>query len=174
MGDNPATTGGALCMTYLGEGAFHNAGVAELVVPSTVTSFGRQQSPTMVKLDLSKTSFTYLEGYHFAYASALEDVALPATLTGMGDGAFTDCASLKRLVLPDGFTTIDDNWGYSFAGNTALTEVVWPVSLTDGSLFAEAPALKTIYYRGSELQWDLTASKDLLRGKEIIFNYEGE
>ena len=54
---------------------------------------------------------------------------------------------------------------------TGVTEIVWPVSLTDGSDLAVLSNVQTIYYRGTELQWNLTASRDMFPNAEIVFDY---
>jgi len=38
-------------------------------------------------------------------------------------------------------------------------------------MLAQLPNLGIIFYKGTELQWDLTVSRDLFQGKTIIFNY---
>jgi len=40
------------------------------------------------------------------------------------------------------------------------------------AMLADVPNLKTIYFCGSELQWNMTASKDAFSNVEIVFNYE--
>lgn len=160
-------------VTYIGDNFLKGSGVTELTLPANLNSIGYQQYSTLEKLDMSATTITELYYEGFAYSATLEEVILPAGLVEMDETSFRDCTALKRLALPDGFNYIYDGWS-DMTGMTALTEIVWPASLTDGSVFAALPALDTIYFRGSELQWDLTASKDLFRGKTIVFDYDGE
>ena len=157
----------------IGVDFLNGSGVTELVLPGTMTSIGRQQNPGLVKFDMSAAQFTGFISEGFAYCTVLEELKLPLMLEYMSENTFRDCPSLKRLVLPDGFNSIRDEWS-DMSGNTALTEVVWPASLIDGTCLAVLPNLETIYFRGTELQWDLTASKDLFAGKNIVFNYTGE
>lgn len=53
-----------------------------------------------------------------------------------------------------------------------LKRVVWPASLLDGSAFAVCTQLEEILYRGSELQWNLTTSKDLFEGVKVVYDYQ--
>jgi hypothetical protein len=157
--------------TTMDENALNGTAITELTAPSTMTWFGRQYNAALIHVDLSKTAITYLDGSTFADCVQLESVRLPAGLTKMYDTEFKNCPALKELVLPDGMTTLDDGWSADMSSNVALTKVVWPVSLTDGSLLSSLPNLETICYRGSKLQWDLSVSKDLFAGKEIVFDY---
>lgn len=159
-------------VTYIGDRFLQNSAVTELVLPSTVVDFGRQEYTNLTKLDLSKTVFNELSGLHICNNANLREVILPATLQTMADDTFAGCTGLVSLDLPDGFTGMyDAYWGNAMDSCTSLTTVIWPASLTDGSYLAAAPNLTTIFYKGSELQWDLTVSKDLFEGKTIIFDY---
>ena len=99
---------------------------------------------------------------------------MPAGLTQMDRSEFMNCTSLKSIELPDSFTTLKDSWRGDMSTCTSVSTLVWPVSLTDGTHLATLPNLETILYRGSELQWNLTVSKDLFAGVNVVFNYVPE
>ena len=96
---------------------------------------------------------------NFYNCTALVDVSLPTTLTKItGDtvptlegtdqatyGAFRNCTALKKIVLPDGLTTIGHR---AFLGCTALESIAFPDSLTSLGQYAftECTNLKTVKY----------------------------
>lgn len=47
--------------------------------------------------------------YGYKYASELETLVLPETVTAIGTSAFAGCFNLKKIVLPAGVTTIGNN-----------------------------------------------------------------
>lgn len=156
---------------------FQNSGVRELVMPAGLTELdGQYEHPELVKVDLSKcTLMTNLDKRLFSDSPALEEIILPASVQSMSVNSLQGCSSLKRLALPDAFKEFK-NYGISSAMETmtSVTEVVWPVSLTDGTALTYLPNLTSILYRGSELQWSLTASKDMFPNAVITYNYTGE
>ena len=159
-------------LTYFGDDFILGTGVTELIAPSTITSFGSQQATALVHMDLSASQIKKINNRCFAYNANLKSVELPATLQELSIEAFRECPMLERLAFPEGFTGF--NGSYDLASNTALTTIVWPASLTDGSKLASLPNLTEILYRGSELQWNLTASEDAFPNATIVFNYTGE
>ena len=78
------------------------------------------------------------------------EVEIPETLgghpvTGIGDGAFSDCNSITKLTIPDSITDIGDN---AFDGCDGFTDV---------------------YYEGTEAQWNAVTGTEALAGKTIHF-----
>ena len=76
------------------------------------------------------------------------DVEIPETLdgypvTGIGDGAFSDCNLITQLTVPDSIETIGAN---AFAGCGGFTDV---------------------YYQGTRAQWNAVTGTEALAGKEI-------
>ena len=56
----------------------------------------------------------------------LKSVAMPGTVTDVGESAFENCSGLKAVVLPDGVTSIG---AWTFSGCGGLTSVVLPESV---------------------------------------------
>ena len=158
----------------IGKNFLNNTGVTELIVPANVSSFSHQEGAQFVSVDLSKSAITDIEGQTFKDNVALENIMLPEGLLAISDGAFIGCSSLQRLELPASLTEIYDGWSGDFSSCTKLTTLVWPAGLTDGSLLTTLPNLKNILYRGSQLQWDLTVSKDLFADKTVVVDYVPE
>lgn len=122
-------------------------------------------------MDFSKTSLTEIGG--LAGCTALKTIVFPETMERMGSYTLDNCYALEELVLPEGLKEIRDQFYFIYSDDhSMLRRIVWPVSLLDGSAFAECTDLEEIAYRGSELQWELTLSKDQFEGVNVIFNYE--
>lgn len=85
---------------------------------------------------------------------------------------FGNCYSVEELVLPEGLKTLDSMFYTHEQEQSHLKRVVWPASLLDGSALGDCPELEQILYLGSELQWDLTLSKDLFEGVDVVFDYQ--
>lgn len=156
---------------WLGNDFITGSSVTNLVLPASLDSMDGIHNSALVTLDMSKVNFTWLGDEGFTGNAALTTVILPNTLESISDTAFGNCTALTSLDLPDGFVSIYDDWGPGLDTNTAVTSVVWPASLTDGSMLAQLPNLGIIYYKGSALQWDLTVSRDLFQGKTVICDY---
>ena len=78
------------------------------------------------------------------------------------------------LVIPDGVTSIGD---YAFGGYSGLTSVTIPDSVTSiGSYAFNWCYSLTIYYRGTEAQWNevATGSNWKPSSTTIVYNYTGE
>ena len=151
--------------------AFYSCQLQEIVLPETVERLGQQgfcycDAKTV---DLSKTQITVLPDQSFQYCKKLETLILPQGLEAFGWACFADNYALKRLVLPDGFTSMGNSW-FDY-----VEELVWPVSLIDVNGFGPGN-LKTIYYRGTEKQWMLNGanSKWDMSGITVICNYTGD
>ncbi len=113
----------------------------ELTVPADlyarqvrVTSAGSTES--MVHL----ASVTRIGDSAFSRSGSLEDVIIPEGITGMGEGAFSNCTGLKTVTVPLSLTEIG---AYPFSGCSALKEIRIPadhpaLAMTDGALISTA------------------------------------
>lgn len=149
--------------------AFYSCSLDSIVLPASVEKMNGQAFSYCDArvIDLSQTQITQLPDQCFQYCKKLETLVLPAHLESFGWACFADNYALKRLVLPDGFSSLGNSW-------LSVEEIVWPVSLIDVN--SQSPEnLKTIYYRGSENQWKLNGanSKWDLSGVTVICNYTG-
>ena len=74
--------------------------------------------------------------------------------------------------MPEGLKELGDLFYTHEEEKSHLKRVVWPVSLLDGSAFRDCNELEEILYRGSELQWNLTLSKDIFEGVNVVYDYQ--
>lgn len=92
------------------------------VVPERVTSIaGYAFADTSVSEVRFMNADTKLENYAFANAAKLEKVMLPANLTEISEGAFTN-SGLKEIVIP---ANITDIYTSAFSGCSSLTSVTF-------------------------------------------------
>ena len=142
-------------VTSIGSAAFSGCDLLSITIPDGVTSIGREA---------------------FLGCGSLTSIAIPDSVTSIGDLAFEGCSSLMSITIPDGVTYIGE---LVFNGCSSLTSIVIPDSVTsigDGA-FQYCDSLETVYYRGSEAEWneiEIRVSNGNLLNANIIFNYTGE
>lgn len=157
--------------------AFGGTGLHELVYPSTVTAVGdmcgpySNPLPNLTSVDFSKVSMPVFKT-SFSGCPNLKTVIFPKDMEETRSYIFGNCYSVEELVLPEGLKTLDSMFYTHEQEQSHLKRVVWPASLLDGSALGDCPELEQILYRGSELQWDLTLSKDLFEGVDVVFDYQ--
>lgn len=84
--------------------------------------------------------------------TGLTSLTLPNSVNRVGMQAFASCSSLKTAVLSSGMTEIPMGM---FQYADSLTTVTIPASITsiNSTAFSGCSALTTVYYGGSEAQW---------------------
>ena len=124
-----------------------------IVIPEGVTvigddAFSRCYQLKSVSLPDSLTTLGVSAFEH----SALTEIAIPEGITSIEYGTFSYC-SLKNVEIPESVTAIADN---AFTGCANLTSITIPNSVTTiGAVaFYECSGLKTVYYVGTEAQWN--------------------
>lgn len=124
-----------------------------------------------INLDLSSaTEITEIpdEAFYYLYLSGL---ILPDSLKNIGTKAFA-YNSFEEIVIPDSVEIIEAG-AISFC--LFLTEITLPASLTSiGASAFKGTALKTVYYKGTQAQWEIlktnisTTGNDKVTGAKII------
>lgn len=135
-------------LTKIGESAFEFCyGLSAITLPNGLTTIGTQAfSRTGLTALVLPDSVQSVSREAFSYNSALETVTLSAGMTTLPALSFRSCTSLREVTIPASITTI---------ASTAF----------DG-----CSKLSTIYYGGSQSQWQaLVADVDELQDVNVIF-----
>lgn len=87
-------------------------------------------------------------------------------------GAFSNCASLVAVALPDTLTEMQDK---AFANCVNMTAIVLPASVKSFSatVFDGISGFENVYYTGSESEWDnmsIIGSSKVFSSAEVYFN----
>ena len=72
-------------------------------------------------------SVTAIGDSAFSDCSSLSNIVIPNSVTAIGDGAFFGCSSLPNIVIPNSVTSIGDS---AFGGCRSLSKIVIPDSVT--------------------------------------------
>lgn len=134
--------------------------LTEISLPDSITKIGYSafsgcEALTYINIP---DSVTAMDGYVFAKCHKLTDVMLSENLSYIPAGTFWYCYRLESIEIPDGVVSIASD---AFE-NTILREITLPQSimLIDGSAFNTSSysnsmgGLESIYYKGSETQWN--------------------
>ena len=123
-------------------------------------------------------SVTSIGDYAFCNFDSLTSVTIPDSVTSIDDYAFYHCDGLTSVTIPDSVTTIGDRAFY-YCGSLKSVTIGEGVNSIGEGAFAGCESLETVYYRGSEEEWneieiEIREWDDELKDAEIVFNYKGE
>ena len=145
--DIPASINGKKVTTvsaylFADESLEYSADIRTVNLPATVTDVGfsplHSDSLTQINVASANPTYTSRNGVLYTrdmktlvkYPSGRTDQTfeIPAGVTVIGSGAFSDCKALTSVKLPDTVTTISDS---SFYDCRALAKISFPKSLTE-------------------------------------------
>ena len=158
-------------LTTIEASAFWGCNLANITIPSTVTSIGNgafKGNPTVAVTWLPKTCTTGTGDYAPFYSTSsqitsftfgdsvqvipaylcksmkFDSISIPETVTSIGQNAFTYCTLLKSFEFPQGIKTVATS---VLEGCTSLQSVVIPSSVTtiNQSAFYGCSGLQAIY-----------------------------
>ena len=166
-------------VTFIGDGAFSvRSSLTSITIPDSVTSIGDSAFAGCESLEsiTIPDSVTSIGDSAFAGCESLESITIPDSVTSIGDRVFSGCESLMSVTIGDGVTEIGGSAFYYCSGLTSITIPDSVISI--GSMaFEGCESLETVYYRGSEAEWNeigIRGSNEPLLNSEIVFNYTGE
>jgi len=135
-----------------------------------------RRASTNIKSVIIGNSVTSIGSFAFLGCSELTSITIPNSVTSIGSSAFHGCFELTSITIPDSVTSIG---GSAFYWCTKLTSVTIPSSVTSigasafyncsgltnivlsegvtsigGSAFYYCSELKTVYFTGTEEQWN--------------------
>lgn len=179
-------------VTAIGENAFDSYSSIETVtLPSTVKQIGDwafEYCTSLTTINLPN-KLTKIGGHAFFMCSALTSITLPKSLVQVGNGAFKDCASLQNIIfsgnirtlginifegtavksieLPSGMVTVPSS---AFLDCYYLKTIYIPktVKAIEISAFENCSSLTTVYYAGTETEWNKIAIESY--GNDAVLN----
>ncbi len=156
-------------VTSIGKYAFHASDIANLFIPNSVTSidttaFMYTHGLTSIVVDEKNTAYKSVDGnlytkdgetlIQYALGKTDSEFTIPTGVTGIGEWAFNNCASLISVTIPSGVTSIGRH-AFSMCHNLTSINIPDSVNSIDESAFAECTGL-TIYCEAAEKPegWD--------------------
>ena len=142
-------------VTSIGDSAFDwCSALTEISIPGTVSSIGDSVfsgCSALTEISIPDT-VSSIGDSAFSRCSALTEISIPSTVSSIGSYAFSGCA-LREVEIPQGITSIQTR---TFQFCTQLTKITIPDSVTSVEIcaFDNCPVLKTVYYGGTEAQWE--------------------
>ena len=144
---------GTVCS--IGDSAFQGCyALTKVIIPDTVSSIGNSVfsgCSALTEISIPDTVSSIGDSV-FSGCSALTEISIPSTVSSIGSYAFSGCA-LREVEIPQGITSIQSR---TFQYCTQLTKITIPDSVTsvETCAFDNCPVLKTVYYGGTEAQWE--------------------
>ena len=142
-------------VSSIGDSAFYGcSALTEISIPGTVSSIGDSAfsgCSALTEISIPDT-VSSIGDSAFSRCSALTEISIPSTVSSIGSYAFSGCA-LREVEIPQGITSIQTR---TFQYCTQLTKITIPDSVTSVEIcaFDNCPVLKTVYYGGTEAQWE--------------------
>ena len=129
--------------------------LTSLIIPDSVTSIGSRAFYECSKLTSVTigAGVTSIGNRAFADCTSLTSVTIPNHVMSIGNYTFDGCTSLTNIVIPDSVTSIGD---YAFEDCISLSSITIGNGVTSigGYVFSKCNSLTTIYYKGTERQWN--------------------
>ncbi len=129
----------------ISDNAFGSPYIAEITIPSSVTSIGSKAFSDCSGLTeiTIPSGVTEIGSSAFCNCSGLTEITIPSSVTSIGWGAFSGCTGLASVAIPSSVTCIAD---HMFYGCTGLPSVTIPSGVTSigESAFEGCTGLKSV------------------------------
>ena len=162
-------------VTAISTGAFQeNNLITHISIPDSVTYIGDYAfagCENLVSVILPN-NITSLENSTFSGCQNLADIIIPDSVTTIGGWVFWGCHSLSNITIPDNVTSIGR---FTFSGCFNLASIIIPASVAsiEDSVFFTCDSLDSVYYKGSQEQWNaisIGSNNEALTSAKIYFN----
>lgn len=164
-----------------------------------INGYTGRETEIVIPSEIEGRAVTAIADYTFQYCGFMTEAVIPDSVVSIGAHAFDDCDNLKkvtmgknveeigeyafaycnrleRIEIPEGVTVIER---YLFYNDYCLEEVVIPYTISEihQRAFSSCSDLETVYYTGSEQQWDeidIKTENRYVKKAKIIYNYNPE
>lgn len=168
-------------LTKMDYGSFSRTAITEIIIPKSLVTVGyyynnlERSSPFYEASNLKKVIFengtSKIPDCMLLHCESVEEIVIPNSVTTIGRSAFEECNNITNIIIPDSVTSIEDeafirctnlrniklsqnlrHLGYAVIGETAITEITIPKTLTNvhfwsnGSAFTYANNLKKVIF----------------------------
>lgn len=166
-------------ITNIEEYAFLNcSSLNNVVLPSSINTLSNcmfMNCSALTNIELPQ-SITSIGVQAFGFCTALKNLEIPQSVTEIKNYAFSGCSAMESLSIPNSVTMLG---GAMFYRCTALESIVIPTSVTEigENLFLDCSNLKTIYYTGTEEEWNaisIHSNNSVLASATVVYNYVQE
>lgn len=167
-------------LTFIGKNAFYDCNAMESIsIPFVGSGTAAKGVPDDEDDDENvTTSYTFSGEFSHIFGtvpSSLKDVTVLGGKT-IGTLAFANCKDIERIKLFQGITSIGYSvFNYCYGLNTVI--LASSLKTVDEGAFYETPALQTVYYEGTEAQWQnvkIQIYNDYLKRATVYFYSESK
>ena len=159
-------------MTVLGSAALAYSSLPAFEIPDSTREIRESAfQKSKIKNITIPASVERMDYYAFSECGELESVVFEpgSRLTEIPKNAFEFCTKLRRVVLGENITSIHSS---AFTQCTALEELVLPAGVqTLRHVFTAGKGIKTVYFRGTQAQWDALDKTGIPESAQVIVNY---